>query len=109
MVDYAESYFYLDIIAPDGTCKRDHLKIVAQSTNKVPNELKDLPELPESAAHVWRWFLDLNSHRKITVNGPSAISYSEILAWQELNFEKLKRWEVTAIKALDRAFLNRKD
>lgn len=97
------------MISTDGSCKRDHLKIAAQATGIVPNELKDLPELPESAAHVWNWFLDLNSSRVITQNGQAMISYSELLAWQELTLEKLKRWEVKAIKALDWAYTHRKE
>ena len=104
---FAECYFDLDIIRPDGSSKRDNLKIVAKVTNTVPNELRDLPELPESAAHVWEWFLDINETRSAKTHMP--FSYSEILAWQELKKEKLSRWEVDALKALDRAFLNRKE
>jgi len=97
------------MIGEDGSTKRDHLKRVADMTNKSPKELQDLPELPESAAHVWGWFLELNGTRQAAMNGALPISYLEMLSWQALTLEKLARWEVIAIKALDRAFMNRKE
>lgn len=106
---FAACFFEFDIKGEDGSTKRDHLMVAANATKKVPVELQDQPELPESAAHVWDWFLELNSERTASMAGLNTISYSEIRAWAELENEKLAVWEVKAIKALDRAFLNRKD
>ena len=106
---FAKCFFEFDIKGEDGSTKRQHLQIVANATKKVPVELQDQPELPESVQHVWDWFLDLNSGRTASVAGLNVISYSEIKAWAELRNEKLAVWEVNAIKDLDRAFLARKD
>lgn len=107
MVDYAEMYFHLDVKGKDGSTKRDHLMIVAETTNTVPIELQDLPELPESATHIWEWFLDLNGARHITEMGQSPLSFLDIEAWSRLTKNSLAVWEVKALKAIDRAFLNR--
>lgn len=106
---FATNFFEFDMKGKDGSTKRDHLKIVANATGKVPVELQYQPELPESAAYVWDWFLDLNSGRTASMAGLNAISYLEIQAWADITGEQLARWEVVAIKALDRAFLDRKD
>lgn len=106
---FAKSFFELDIKGEDGSTKREHLGVIANATKKVPVELRDQPELPESAEHVWNWFLELNSGRTASMAGLNTISYSEIKAWAELLKMDLAVWEVNALKALDRAFLDRKD
>lgn len=106
---YAECFFEFDIKREDKSTKRQHLHIARDASGKVPVELQDQPELPESAVHVWEWFLELNSGRTASMAGLNVISYAEIKAWAELLNEKLAVWEVNAIKALDRAFLSRKD
>jgi hypothetical protein len=108
-VAFAECFFEFDIKGEDGSTKREHLKVAANATKKVPVELQDQPELPESASHVWDWFLDLNAGRTASMAGLNTISYLEIKAWADLHNEKLAVWEVKAIKALDNAFLSRKD
>lgn len=106
---FAEFFFEFDIKGPDGSTRRDHLHVAAAATKKTPVELLDQPEFPESAKHVWDWFLELNAGRTASMAGLNTISYSEIKAWADLLKENLAVWEVNAIKALDRAFLNRKD
>ncbi len=109
MVAFAKYFFEFDIRGEDGSTKREHLHVAANASHRVPVELQDQPELPESAVHVWDWFLDLNSGRTASMAGLNAISYLEIQAWADMTGEQLARWEVVAIKALDRAFLDRKD
>lgn len=106
---FAKYFFEFDIRGEDGSTKREHLHVAAKASHRVPVELQDQPELPESAAHVWDWFLELNSGRTASMAGLNTISYAEIKAWADLLKENLAVWEVTAIKALDRAFLDRKD
>ena len=38
---------------------RKHLQQVQKTTGKVPRQLAEVPELPESAAYIWHWFWEL--------------------------------------------------
>lgn len=81
--------------------ERARLESVARQTGKVPKELEDLEELPESMRYIWKYFLDLN--RKRQSNGYSALplQYSEILAYFSLYHIQYDTIELHILSVLD--------
>jgi hypothetical protein len=65
---------------------------------------EDGPEVPIAGRRVWSIFLELNATRASGM-GPSPISYGEIEAWSRLRREPVRPFEVTMLRALDRAYL----
>lgn len=68
-------------------------------------ELLQGPGLPAEAAYLWEWFLELSAARPSGGFGPSAIAYSEILAWAQLTGRRPVPWEVRWIGHLDRVWM----
>lgn len=67
----------------------------------MPKELENLVEMPESVAHCWHWFLDLNNSRASGF-GISPISYLEIQAYFNLMQLEVDPSEIEVIKMFDR-------
>jgi len=61
--------------------------------------------LPDCAAYLWLWFLELHRARTGNGFGPNPIGYVEIDAWQRVTGRKLSPWEVDMMFALDGAFM----
>lgn len=57
--------------------------------------------------YLWQIFWDISSGRGSNGWGPNPLSFSEIKAWSELQDIPLVPWEVTAIKAMDGAYLRK--
>ena len=76
---------------------RKHLQQVQKTTGKVPRQLAEVPELPESAAYIWHWFWELK--------GSQPLTYTEIKNWSELTATPLTPFEVQALVELDRRFI----
>ena len=70
-----------------------------------PRELENLVTLPDSIAHCWYWFLDLNNTRPASM-GISAISYLEMKAYFDLLQVAVEPWEIEVIKMFDRIALD---
>lgn len=104
MVEFAEHTFRLDQRQGDGRSLREHLESLEKQTGKVPALLIG-PDLDEQSTHLWGWFLDLHVARGSNGFGPSALSYSEILAWATLTRVAPTPWEVSVIKRLDAVYL----
>ncbi|MFO0271361.1 MAG: hypothetical protein ACK53W_12605 [Gemmatimonadota bacterium] len=93
---------------PVGTGKgtvRDQLEQVERQTGDRPPEL-DMPPIPDCIAHVWEWWVDIASSRGSTGFGPAAITYSEIAAWAALTGADPTPFEVQALRAIERAYLD---
>ena len=75
-----------------------------RQTGKIPQELQDLPRLPEGAEHVWNYYHELSRTRQsgMSVN---PISHQEIDAWGRLRGIRLLGWELAAILGIDSVFL----
>jgi len=56
--------------------------------------------------YLWQWFCELSGGRGYAEFGPLPLNYSEIQAWANLTKMNPMAWEVSVLKALDRAFLN---
>lgn len=77
---------------------------VYESTGILPPELKIT--LPESYKYLWFWFLELHSARQNNGFGVSALSYTEIKAWIDLSGIVIASWEIVAIRAIDKAYID---
>ena len=89
----------------NGITLRAHLEQVAKATGRVPPELADAPPFPDRFARLWEMFIELHSGRSYGMNGPDALSWSDIHAWNTLTRSGLKDWEVRVIKSLDLLWL----
>lgn len=75
-------------------------------TGRMPMEGINPEELPEEAAHVWLWFLQLNAKRPQAMSGISPISASEIYYFFCNRQITPEVWEVDALAALDNVSIN---
>lgn len=74
-----------------------------RQTGITPEQLV-LVELPDCIAHVWRWFCRLSPKRNVGMaTGP--LASVEIEAWARLHQIEMTPFEVSALEALDSAFL----
>lgn len=87
----------------DGRTLREHLEAVEE---QVGTELQELigPPMPHVAVHIWEMFVDLHSGRGGGY-GPSPLSWMEIESWQRMTRTTVQRWELRAIREIDRAWL----
>ena len=71
-----------------------------------PAEL-DGPTLPDYLVPAWMAFLELHLRRGSNGFGLSSLSYSEIAAWQAIEYEgrRAERWIIDAILHLDGTFM----
>jgi len=84
--------------------RRDVLLDVMRKSGHVPLGLEG-PEIPSDVAHVWRWFLELDEARGVSMGGVAPISYTDIRSWAELTGRDPSPLEVRLIRRLDRARL----
>jgi hypothetical protein len=90
---------------PDGATKRDHLLAVERVTGETPDDLKLLP-IPAGMDGLWSTFLQLHPRRAPGMNGPAALTPSDLLAWQQLYGVEFTPFEVETLFALDDAAVN---
>lgn len=83
-----------------------HLETVWRQTGKIPQQLEDLPELPELATHVWQYFIDLHGERGNSGMGAGKITSAGLLDWQAVEGIKLKQWEIRAIRLIDNLWMS---
>lgn len=88
---------------PDGSTVRQNLESVARQTGHRPDGL-DGPELPPAGFQIWEWFLELSTTRPVGF-GLSPISYSDIHAFFAMTGERPARWQLNAIRRLDRVVM----
>lgn len=74
-------------------------------TGERPAEF-DLPPFPEGLRPLWDAFLDLSASRAPAMSGLSAITYAEIVAWQQAHRVRLTSWEIDTLRAVDAAAIN---
>jgi hypothetical protein len=88
-----------------GGTLEENLESIWDQTGVKPDELKDVA-FPGEARQAWEWFLDLHNSRGMGVNGPSPISFSDILAWSTLTGLAPTPFDVKCILALDNLWLS---
>ena len=77
------------------------MEVVERLKGFMPEEGINPEELSPSMAHVWFWYLALNSKRSVGLNGVTPIAESEI-GWFFRNRQiEVQPWEVEAINRID--------
>lgn len=104
MLEHAEHQFNLGKPGKDGKPLRDTLETVERMTGRRPPDL-DGPDLPEGAAHIWHWFLELNKRRDTRVGHAPPITHIAMAAFFGLYCIVPDVWELHAIDALDDLYL----
>ena len=84
---------------------RQHLETAWKVTGIMPDKLANAPVLPEGCEDTWATFVQLRSSCPSAGMGPGSISYSEFDAYQRVTGERLEPWQLDAIRAADRAYL----
>ena len=92
-------------VLKDGTTLRDHFESVERQTKRRPPEL-DGPPCPEPLRYLLRWFSELHLARGSSGFGENPIGYVDIAAWSRLTRKHVTPYEVAALVAVDRAYLN---
>lgn len=85
-----------------GASLHDHLASVARQLGR---KMPAAPALPPEVRHLWQTFLELHRTRPAGF-GASPIAFAEIDAWSRLKRTPLDPWEVDAIVALDREWMD---
>lgn len=62
---------------------------------------------PYEVEHLWLWFCDLSSARTGSGFGANPISYVEIAAWARLTGNDPTPWEVSVLRRMDIAALEK--
>lgn len=89
---------YLDYARPTGTL-REQLEQVAAWTGEIPQELLDEPDIPKGFAGLVEVFWKLNN-----ACGGEPISYSEMLAFSEIDGYRLTPADAEIIARCSRAY-----
>lgn len=109
LLDYAQKQFRLQQVVEGGATEESHLRQLAKSKKKNPDDLIDEyygeAECPADAVYLFEIFVDLSQSRIDFGLGPRAISYTEIEAFMRVTHTPLEPWEIEAVLELDRAFL----
>lgn len=73
-----------------------------KQTGEQPQLLAEAPELPVLAAHLWRWFLDLNSTERMDGGmSPGRITSGILRDWCWATGNNPALWERLALRRLD--------
>lgn len=104
LADAVRARLDLDYPRKDGTTNRAHLEQVERQTGET---LIEDPNVPPEGEWLWLAFWKLDAARGGNGFGPSSLSFTEIDAWARLNGVSLAAWEVEAIRAMDRAALEK--
>lgn len=80
-----------------GTSEKDHLLAVAKQTGKLPAKLAEQPKCPEAFAHLWQWFLEIQTSESLT--------FAEIEAWSRLTHRRITGQEAAILRRLDSIYL----
>lgn len=65
---------------------------VYKQTGKKPPQLAEQPDMPESLAYLWAWFIELRPE----------FGHLELEAWARMKGRTLSRWEMETLMNLDR-------
>jgi hypothetical protein len=91
-----------------GLTQEAHLRQVAFSLGQDPDEeiAKRKPPLPDVAQHAWAIFLELNSERDQSMNGPKRITLKQLGSYEEFYRVELSPATITLVRACDTAWFN---
>ena len=104
MLAFAEAEIRLGKRQEDKATLREHLTSMWRQSGVKPEAL-NVPPLPPLAAHLWVWFVDLDSERGTNGMGASRITSGAIRDWSWATGNQLELWERTALRKLDALWL----
>jgi len=96
----------LDFPLQDGSTKRKHLISIAKQSGKIPQELVDVPDVPETGRYIKGVFDSLSITRTWINGSPQQISQADIYYWCKLRDVKLSQIHLFAIQRLDVSQVN---
>jgi len=97
----------LDTPGADGVSQRTHLLGIERLSGQRPKELNLATEPPGCFLWLWTVFHSLNHARQYNANGyPIPITNQELLAWCQLNDEKLSKQELALLRQMDAVWIN---
>lgn len=103
---WAEGQFRRSKVLPEGGTLQDAFDSFKRTFGKPHPEDREDVEAPEALLYLYGWFWEMAQGRPF---GPEGILLpipcTEIAAWCQLGGVRLHPWELTAIRALDTAFL----
>lgn len=105
LVEFAESEFKLNALQDDKQPLRVHLESLWRQTGKMPQLLEDAPECPPLGAHVWGWFVELHSERRMGMAQAERITAADMKDWCWATGNQLELWERQAIRRIDSAWM----
>lgn len=94
----------LDRSGKDGETKRDRLMVTWHKTGTRPDQLNE-PVIPKQGEHLWGWFWRLSHRRTCGYAAVDPLQPSEIQSFAALYRQPLSPWEVSALLAMDDAYL----
>lgn len=101
---WAEWYFDLHIPDKDGKKAFDELRQYERQTGETPEELIPPKEFPSSMSYIWSAFWRLHRVRQSGMNGPEAITYTQIKDFMEVTGNILRERDVEALLEIDAAY-----
>lgn len=103
MLAYGTAKFELSEVMEDGLTLETHLTSHWRQSGVCPDQL-NYPDLPYELAHIWEWWIDLQSTAPIGMER-SHINYTEIANWSTLLKINITPFEIRCIMALDSAHM----
>lgn len=89
---------------PDGATLADHYAQLEGTTGKLPEGAYKV-HVPYEGEFLWSIFWELSAGRGGSGFGPNPIRFEDIKCWMELSGTELIFWEVSALKAMDGAYI----
>jgi len=79
---------------------RHHLEVIRDRTGKIPKQLDEAADCPDSIRYLWQWYLEICSYRPrgFTAEG---LSPKMLIDWQWFTGNELCMWERKALRLLD--------
>jgi hypothetical protein len=82
------------------------LTVAYRASGILPQQLQEEPELSGMLVYLWEWFIELHKARAGNGFGMNPISWAEFYSWQSMTGNRLRRWELLALRAMDNAALS---
>lgn len=79
--------------------------VAYKATGIKQDALAEEIDLPDGVWHVWSYFNELHHERTGNGFGPNVINSTGIKHWCQVNNKRLEAWELKAIKALDKLWM----
>lgn len=111
LVEFAKCKFFWSGKAADGGSQQTHVDIAKKSpfaasviTDQTFEDVPEEVDCPFELKHIWEWFFELDATRQNGM-GLGPLTNQEIYFWAHLQKKHILSLEVTALLAVDRAYI----